>query len=110
LADLNGDGTTTATTNEDITYQYYDDPDFQIKRSGRTGGSFQPLADNIKAFDIEYYDAGGFGTTTSTAIRQIKITITGRTAKTDPDLKRVDGDGYRYGTLTTHVTPENLDF
>ncbi len=107
LADLDGDGLTTG-TNEDITYKYYDDPDFQIKRKGITG--FQPLADNIKAFDIEYYDAGGFGTTTSTAIRQIKITITGRTAKTDPDLKRVDGEGYRYGTLTTHVTPENLDY
>ncbi len=106
------DGTTTG-TNEDITYKYYGDPDFKIKRKGSTGGSFQPLAENIQAFIFDYYDAGGVGTTTSTAIRQIKITITGRTDKPDPDLDRVDGPsafGYRYGTLTTFVTPENLDF
>ncbi len=117
LADLNGDGTTTATTNENITYQYFniDDDDYplQIKRKGSTNDSFQPLAENIHAFAIEYYDANGDTTTTSTDIRQIEIKITGRTDKTDPDLDRVDGPlafGYRYGTLTTHVTPENLDF
>ncbi len=114
LADIfePADGTTTG-TNEDITYKYYGGTDFQIKRRGSTGGSFQPLAENIQAFTFDYYDAGGVGTTISTAIRQIKITITGRTDKPDPDLDRVDGPsafGYRYGTLTTFVTPENLDF
>jgi type IV pilus assembly protein PilW len=115
LADLDGDGTTTG-TNEDITYKYYDNTDddypLQIKRKSGSG-YFQPLADNIHAFDIEYYDAGGGTTTSSTDIRQVEIKITGRTDKTDPDLDRVDGPlafGYRYGTLTTHVTPENLDF
>jgi type IV pilus assembly protein PilW len=116
LADLNGDGTTTATTNEDITYKYYDDTDddypLQIKRKSGSG-YFQPLAENIHAFAIEYYDANGDTTIISTDIRQVEIKITGRTDKTDPDLDRVDGPlafGYRYGTLTTHVTPENLDF
>ncbi len=109
LADLTGDGDT-GDPNEDITYRYYPDPDFQIKRKESTGGGFQPLAENIHAFAIEYYDANGGTTTTSADIRQIEITITGRTDKTDPDLKRVDGVGYRYGTLTTHITPENLDF
>ncbi len=111
LADIAepADGTTTG-TNEDITYKYYGDPDFQIKRKGSTGGNFQPLAENIQAFTFDYYDANEGTPTTSSDIRQIKITITGRTAKADPDLKRVDGVGYRYGTLTTFVTPENLDF
>jgi type IV pilus assembly protein PilW len=108
LADLTGDGDT-GDPNEDITYRYYP-ADFQIKRKESTGGGFQPLAENITAFDFDYYDASGTGTDTSTAIRQIEISITGRTARTDPDLKRVDGVGYRYGTLTTHITPENLDF
>ncbi len=101
---------TTAGPNEDITYKYYGDPDFQIKRKGSTGGSFQPLADNIIAFDFDYYDADGTSTITSALIRQVQVTITGRTDKTDPDLKRVDGEGYRYGTLTSSVSPENLDF
>ncbi len=111
LADLDGTETTTG-TNEDITYKYYGDPDFQIKRKGSTGGNFQPLAENIQVFTLSYFDANSddIGTSTPADIRQIKITITGRTAKADPDLKRVDGVGYRYGTLTTFVTPENLDF
>jgi len=109
LADLTGDGNTDD-PNENIIYKYYPSPDFQIKRKESTGGGFQPLAENITAFDFDYYDASGTGTDTSTAIRQIEISITGRTARTDPDLKRVDGVGYRYGTLTTHITPENLDF
>ncbi len=111
LADLDGTDTTTG-TNEDITYKYYGGPDFQIKRKGSTGGNFQPLAENIQAFALTYLDADGadIGTSTPADIRQVQVTITGRTDKTDPDLKRVDGEGYRYGTLTTSVTPENLDF
>ena len=111
LADLDGTETTTG-ANEDITYKYYGDPDFQIKRKGSTGGNFQPLAENIQVFTLSYFNANSvdIGTSTPADIRQIKITITGRTAKADPDLKRADGVGYRYGTLTTFVTPENLDF
>jgi type IV pilus assembly protein PilW len=108
LADIDEpeDGLTTG-PNEDITYSY--DPDnFQIDRD--VGGGGQPLAENIQAFTFDYLNADGVGTTTSTDIRQIRIRITGRTANADPDLKRVDGVGYRYGTLTTFVTPENLDF
>ncbi len=106
LTDINGDDDTDD-PNEDITYSY-DAGNFQIDRD--IGGGGQPLAENIQAFTFSYLDANGTTTTTSADIRQIKITITGRTAKADPDLKRVDGVGYRYGTLTTFVTPENLDF
>jgi type IV pilus assembly protein PilW len=115
LADLDGTDTTTG-TNEDITYKYYDTVEYplQIKRKGSTGGNFQPLAENIQAFTLKYFNANGddIGTSTPADIRQVKIKIIGRTAKPDPDLDRVDddGEGYRYGTLTTSVTPENLDF
>ncbi len=107
LADLDGNGLTTD-PNEDITYSY-DDVDLQIERNG----AGNPIAENITGFTVLYFDATGppdIGTSTPADIRQIKISITGRTAKADPDLKRVDGVGYRYGTLTTFVTPENLDF
>jgi hypothetical protein len=115
LADLTGNKDTDD-PNEDITYKYYDDPDFQIKRKGSTSDSFQPLAENITEFTVLYFNATGppdIGTSTLTDIKQIQITITGRTDRPDPNLDRVDGPsafGYRYGTLTTHVTPENLDF
>ncbi len=106
LADLDGDGAATS-TNEDITYSY-DDTDSQIVRN--IGSGNYAVAENIEVFTFSYLDANGTPTTTSADIRQIQIIITGRTAKTDPDLKRVDGVGYRNGTLTTFVTPENLDF
>ncbi len=110
LADLTGDGNTDD-PNESITYKYYDTVDYPLQIKRKSGsGFFQPLAENITVFTFSYLNADGVGTTTSTAIRQIEIKITGRTARTDPDLKRVDGEGYRYGTLTTHVTPENLDY
>lgn len=103
LADLDGDGTSTG-TNEDITYRYYNAADAtypcQIKRN--TGGGFQPLAENINGCNFLYYDSNGIATTTASGIRQIRITITGRTAKADPNF------GYSYGTLTSLVTPENL--
>ncbi len=106
LADLDGNGAATS-TNEDITYSY-NGTDSQIVRN--TGIGPYVLAENIEVFTFDYLNATGTSTTTSADIRQIKITITGRTAKVDPDRKRVDGVGYRYGTLTTFVTPENLDF
>jgi type IV pilus assembly protein PilW len=107
--DFDGDGFTTS-ANEDITYSY-DGTDSQIVRN--TGSGNYSVAENIEVFTFDYLNATGSSTTDTDAIRQIKITITGRTAKADPDLDRVDGPaafGYRYGTLTTRVTPENLDF
>ena len=106
LADLDGDGFATS-TNEDITYSY-DGTDSQIVRN--IGSGNYAVAENIEAFTFSYLDANGTSTSDTDLIRQIKITITGRTAKVDSDLKRVDGIGYRYGTLTTFITPENLDF
>lgn len=106
LADIDGNGTT-ADTNEDITYRYYDTSDAsypsQIKR--KTGGaSFQPFAENIDGFNFLYYDNNGVATSTASSIRQIRITITGRTTKADSNY------GYRYGTLTSLVIPENLNY
>jgi len=111
IADLNGDGETDGSStdddaNEEIAYKYYDTTEYskQIKR--KTGdGNFQPFAENIQSFAFEYYEADGTTTTTTAAdIRQIKITITAQTSESDPDY-----GGHRTYTLTSHVTPPNLD-
>lgn len=106
LADLDGNGTTTG-THEDITYRYYNTNDAtyprKIKRKTE-GTTFQPFAENIEGCNFLYYDGNGIITTTASNIRQIQITITGRTSKSDPNY------GYNYGTLTSRVTPINLSY
>lgn len=103
LSDLDGNGTTNGSY-EDITFRYYDANDAtyprQIKRD--IGGGFQPLAENMDGCNFLYYDANGIETTTASSIRQIRITLTGRTTNADSNF------GYRYGTLTSLITPENL--
>ncbi len=105
LADLDGNGTSTD-TNEDITYRYYNANDATYPREIRrnTGGVFQPIAENIDGCNFLYYDGNGIATTTASSIRQIQITIIGRTANPDPSF------GYIYGTLTSRVTPINLGY
>lgn len=108
LADLNGNGTTTADSNEDITYRYYDvnDATYPLQLKRKTGaGSYQPFAQNIQSFSLSYLDSNGVTTSNPSSIRQIRVTITGRTGKIDPDT----GD-YKYGTLTSSVTPKNLGY
>ncbi|MCF8144708.1 MAG: prepilin-type N-terminal cleavage/methylation domain-containing protein [Deltaproteobacteria bacterium] len=102
-ADLNGDGDT-SDSNEDIIYTYLS-ANKQIGRN--TGGGAQPLAENIQAFTFQYYDMNGAATTTTADIRQIKIIITARTSEPDPDYSA--NSGYRTYTLTSYVTPPNLD-
>lgn len=102
ITDDTGDGTSdgdTDDTNEDITYSF-DAANLQIDRD--TGAGAQSIAENITAFTFSYLDTDGVATDTSSDIRQIQITITGRYS--DPDT------GYKYGTLTSNITPVNLGF
>ncbi|MCR4321215.1 MAG: prepilin-type N-terminal cleavage/methylation domain-containing protein [Candidatus Brocadiaceae bacterium] len=98
-ADYDGSGIISGT--ETITYAY-DAANNQIDRNA--GGGAQPFAENIEALTFSYLDSSGVATTTVSSIRQIRITITGRTDK--PDLS----NRYSYGTLTSRVTPENLSY
>ena len=102
-ADLNGDGDT-SDTHEDITYTY-DSANKQIDRN--TGGGAQPFAENIQSFTFQYYDIDGVATTTAADIRQIDMTITARASEPDPDYGQ--NSGYRTYTLSSYVTPPNLD-
>ncbi len=101
-ADLNGDGDT-ADTNETIAY-VYNPATQQLMRE--TDGSSQPIADHIQAFTFDYVDGAGTSTTTTANIRQIRITITARTATPDP--RSAANGGYRTYRLTSLVTPTNL--
>jgi len=92
---------------EHITYSY-DSANNQIDRNTNTGGNDQPFAENIDDFNVLYQKADGNATTTTANIRQIKITITVRSAKPDPDYSA--NSGYRTYTLTSFITPRNLAF
>lgn len=102
-ADLNGDGDTDD-PDEMITYTY-DASSLQINRD--TGSGIQPLADHIQGFGFEYMETGGTETTVTGDIRRVRIIISARTAKPDPNYP--DNSGYRTYTLTSMVAPKNLD-
>jgi hypothetical protein len=96
-------------SNEHIIYTMDSDYPFEIRRN--TGGGRQEFALNIQSFIFEYLDSAGSSTTATADIRQIKITITARTSKADADYTDPTyGDHYRRYTLTSVITPRNLDF
>ncbi|MBW1698730.1 MAG: prepilin-type N-terminal cleavage/methylation domain-containing protein [Deltaproteobacteria bacterium] len=101
-ADLNGDGDTTSGSNEIITYTY-DAANDQIDRSTGVAGTPKAVAENIESFTFDYLDGTGGSTTITADIRQVKITIKARTAKTDPSTGQ-----YRTYTLSSVITPINL--
>jgi type IV pilus assembly protein PilW len=104
FADLNGNGVVTD-PNENIIYTY----DIGNKRILRnTGGGNQPLSENIQSFVFEYLNKQGNPTTVTANVRQIRLTITGRTGK--PDRLYATNSGYRTYTLTSLVTPRNLAY
>jgi len=107
-ADLNGDKDTDD-PHEYIKYTMDSDYPFEIRRD--TGGGRQEFALNIQTFTFNYLDSAGNPTTTTANIRQMRITITARTAKPDPDYTDPTyGDHYRRYTLTSLVTPRNLAY
>jgi prepilin-type N-terminal cleavage/methylation domain-containing protein len=102
--DINGNGVLTD-PNENIIYSY----DASNKRIVRnTGSGNQPLIDNVEIFTFDYFDAQGNITTATANIRQIRITITVRTSKPDPQYTA--NSGYRTYTLTSLITPRNLAY
>jgi type IV pilus assembly protein PilW len=103
-ADVNGDGAADD-ADENIIYTY-DGSARRILRN--TGDGNEPLADHIQAFTFEYLDANGNPTIISANIRQLRMSITARTAK--PDRNYATNGGYRTYTLTSLITPRNLAY
>jgi hypothetical protein len=92
-------------SNEDIVYSY-DSSNKRIVRN--TGSGDQPFAENVQNFTFDYFDDQGNPTTDTPKIRQIRLTITVRTSKPDPQYP--PNSGYRTYTLTSLVTPRNLAY
>jgi type IV pilus assembly protein PilW len=103
-ADLNGDGDR-EDPNENIIYTY-DTSNKRILRD--TGGGNQPFAENIQSLIFEYLNDQGNPTTVTANVRQIRLTITGRTGKLDHLY--ATNSGYRTFTLTSLITPRNLAY
>jgi type IV pilus assembly protein PilW len=109
--DIDGDGHTydpdtgTWDTNERITYSLYTSDGIQKIGRATGAGNNQPVAEDIQALTFAYYDSNGSETAVLANIRQVKLTITARTAKPDPD-----SGSYRNRTLSTLITPRNLAY
>jgi prepilin-type N-terminal cleavage/methylation domain-containing protein len=103
-ADLNGNGTTDTTNdpNEHLLYTY-DDANKRITRDAGSGA--QPLVEHIQAFTFRYLDSAGADTTVSSAIRQLQLTITVRTATKDSTYTA--NNGYRTFTMTSLIALRN---
>lgn len=106
-SDLNGDGDTND-PNEYIVYTY-DSANGRINRhNSNISMTAEPFAENISDASVDYLDGDGNAAGSSDAIRQVLISITAKTQKPDPYYGPTDG--YRTYTLTSLVTPVNLDF
>ena len=109
-ADLDGDGTASASDSNELIIYTYDGTNLELDRNaGQAWSGARLLAENIQAFTFTYWKSDGTEVTTTADeadIRQIEITITARTAKPDPGYGL--SSGYRTYTLTSTVTPPNL--
>lgn len=103
-ADLNGDGATDA-QDETITYTYNAETRHMLRDAGSGN---EPVASHVQAFTWAYLDANGNATAVAAAIRQLRVTITARTAK--PDRAYTTNGGYRTYTLSSLITPRNLRY
>jgi len=104
-ADLDGSGAVDATSQENILYAF-DATDKRITRN--IGAGAQSFVENVETFTFAYLDSSGNVTAASASVRQIRITITGRTAKPDPSYSA--NGGYRTYMLTSVIAPRNLAF
>lgn len=77
-----------------------------LKRDENTGMGSQPQADNIEGLQFEYLDSNGIPTATLADIRIIRVTLTARTDRVDPQTK--GGDGYRRRQIATSIRLRNL--
>jgi type IV pilus assembly protein PilW len=103
-ADRNGDGDPDD-PGETIAY-FYDAATRQIIREA--SGSQQPLADNITDFTFQYLNQAGSAAGNAAEVYQIQVSLTARTADFDP--RYPNNGGYRTYTLTSFITPRNIEY
>ena len=85
--------------NENITYSLYTEDGIQkLGRKSKASAVNQPVAENIE--DLQISQSGN----------SINVSLTARTTKPDPEYTHPTyGDHYRRYTLTSVITPRNLD-
>jgi len=90
-----------------ITYQtVLSDGKPALSRDENLGLGGQLQADNIEALQFDYFDAGGNPTGNPANVRIVRLTLTARTERQDPDYK--NGDGYRKRLLASNIHLLNL--
>ena len=89
----------TGDSNENITYSLYTVDGIQkLGRKSKAAAVNQPVAENIE--DLQISQTGN----------SINVSLIARTTKPDPNYSHPTyGDGYRRYTLTSRITPPNLD-
>jgi len=106
-ADLDSNGAIdTGNTSLEYIIYAWDSTNMRITRRLGTTGTSEIVADNITAFAFSYKDANDATTTTSSSIRKVTISITGRTAHVDPSFST--NGGYRTYQLSADIAPPNL--
>ncbi len=116
VADINGNGSTTAGTanpNENIVYDRYhsETSPAGVYSLGRTSNnSKQPVIEYLDLLSFSYHAQDGSPPANLGKIRRVKITIVTRTAKEDPNYTDPTyGDHYRRYTLSSFAFPRNLE-
>jgi hypothetical protein len=89
LADLDGDGTITAGTDEQVTYEYIDDPGAPdgVKDQIRRQSGNQLVIENVKAFELCYQLASGgwdCNPASTALIRTVRMRMLAGTGRLDP--------------------------
>jgi type IV pilus assembly protein PilW len=77
-----------------------------LLRNENTGGGNQPLAENIENIQFSYLDADGNPTVNPPEIRMVRVEVTARTDKSDPDFR--DEDGFRRRTIASNIHVRNM--
>jgi prepilin-type N-terminal cleavage/methylation domain-containing protein len=78
-----------------------------LKRDDNTGAGSQSLSDSIENLQFAHFDANGNLTAVPANIRMVRITITARADRPDPDFK--EGDHYRRRQVSSNIHLVNMD-
>jgi prepilin-type N-terminal cleavage/methylation domain-containing protein len=77
-----------------------------LRRNENTGGGAQPVAENMESLQFTYFDSDGNMTANPPDIRLVKLTVTAKTNRSDPEYK--GGDGYRRRILSSNIKVRNM--
>ncbi len=79
---------------------------FRDLYSNTTSSQRDTVAENIENIQFEYLDSNGNPTATEANIRMIRVIVTARTDRLDPDFK--SGDGFRRRTIASNIYVRNM--